>query len=101
MTSTQPESKQYPQHRHPNYLGVQALSAVQDLEVLRALAVYNSRNTASSLISTPVAPTESKLVRLSLAGPSVSALRLELGMQLSTQCTDIQPYLIFRVHWAY
>ena len=78
----------YLQYRNTKYLGVQAVSAVQNLEILRALVLAvrtprskYSRNTASAL-STGVVPSESNSRQLLLVGPSVSVLCRTMGLRI-------------------
>ena len=67
-------------------LGVQAISAVHNLEILRVLAVHVPRSTYSRLtasaLSTRVVPSESNLLQLPLVGPSVSGLCRTMGLRI-------------------
>ena len=71
ISSTGPRVKAVPAASDPAILGVQEVSAVQSLEIMRVLAVMNPE-ILPVLLSTPVAPTESNLLQLPLVGPSVN-----------------------------
>ena len=82
------EYRQHPQYPTPKYSGVQAVSAVQNLEILRVLVVYTPE-VLPVLLGTPVAPTERSLLQLPLVGASVNVLCKTMGMKSSTRCSSI------------